>query len=206
MGTVCVNAPGGSESGTGSAPFGVEPISSWTSAPSLVLPAIVSVPVASLLRQRALKTADSSESVGALNVAVTVLAASSLTVHVAAAPEQAPPQPTKNESLLGASVSVTVVFLRKSAAQVAPQPIPAGALVTVPFPDRVTVSRLRTARKLAVTDLSALIVSVQVAAVPEQAPLQPANALVSSGVAVSVTLAPSTKTLLQIEPQSSPAG
>jgi hypothetical protein len=46
------------------------------------------------------------------------------------------------EPALGVAVRVTTVPLRKSAAHVAPQLIPAGLLVTVPVPApaRVTVS------------------------------------------------------------------
>src|SRR5947199_8595665 len=50
-------------------------------------------------------------------------------------PEQPPPlQPPKVEPAAGAAVSVTAVPLAKLAAQVAPQVMPAGLLVTVPAP------------------------------------------------------------------------
>ena len=47
---------------------------------------------------------------------------------------QAPLQPVKLEPAAGVAVSVTVVPLAKSVAQVAPQAMPAGELATEPFP------------------------------------------------------------------------
>ena len=65
---------------------------------------------------------------------MTVVAAESVTVQ-APVPEQPPPlQPVKVEPVVGAAVSVTAVPLVKLAAQVAPQSMPAGELVTVPLP------------------------------------------------------------------------
>ena len=69
-----------------------------------------------------------------MKVAVTVVAAESVTVQLPV-PEQPPPlQPVKVEPAAGAAVSVTAVPLVKLAAQVAPQVIPAGELLTVPLP------------------------------------------------------------------------
>ena len=76
-----------------------------------------------------------------VKVAVTVVAAETVTVQEPV-PEQPPPvQPVKEEPAAGAAVRVTAVPLGKFAAQVAPQLIPAGELVTVPLPvpDGVTV-------------------------------------------------------------------
>src|SRR2546422_7812929 len=71
---------------------------------------------------------------GGVNVAVTIVAAEIVTVQ-APVPEQPPPlQPPKVEPAAGAAVSVTAVPLVKLAAQVAPQSMPAGELVTVPLP------------------------------------------------------------------------
>ena len=65
---------------------------------------------------------------------MTVVAAETVTTHDPV-PEQPPPlQPPKVEPAAGAAVSVTAVPLAKLAAQVAPQVMPAGALVTVPAP------------------------------------------------------------------------
>ena len=69
-----------------------------------------------------------------MKVAVTVVAAETVTTHDPV-PEQPPPlQPVKVEPAAGAAVSVTAVPLVKLAEQVAPQVIPAGLLVTVPVP------------------------------------------------------------------------
>ena len=69
-----------------------------------------------------------------MKVAVTVVAAETATTHVPV-PEQPPPlQPPKVEPAARAAVSVTAVPLAKLAAQVAPQSMPAGELVTVPLP------------------------------------------------------------------------
>src|SRR5206468_870570 len=73
-------------------------------------------------------------------VAVTVVAAPSVTRHVPV-PEQPPPlQPAKVEPAAGAAVSVTAVPLVNEAEHVVPQAIPAGALVTLPAPLRFTVN------------------------------------------------------------------
>ena len=66
-------------------------------------------------------------------VAVTVLAASMMTVHDAV-PVQAPVQPVKAEPEAGVAVRVTLVPVRKADAQAVPQVTPAGVLVTVPVP------------------------------------------------------------------------
>ena len=69
-----------------------------------------------------------------MKVAVTVVAAETVTTHDPV-PEQPPPlQPVKVEPAAGAAVSVTAVPLVKLAAQVAPQVMPAGLLVMVPAP------------------------------------------------------------------------
>ena len=85
--------------------------------------------------------------------------------------------------------------------------IPAGALVTepAPVPAFVTVSVCVTVN-VAVTDRSALIVTMQVP-VPEQPPpLQPVKVEPAAGVAVRVTTVPSVKDAAQVAPQLIPAG
>src|SRR6266571_2939646 len=72
-------------------------------------------------------------SVGA-KVAVTVVAAESVTTHVPVPLQPPPVQPLKVEPMAGMAVSITTVPLAKLAEQVAPQVMPAGALVTVPLP------------------------------------------------------------------------
>src|SRR2546425_942786 len=142
-----------------------------------------------------------------VNVAVTVGAALRGTVQ-APGPEQPPPvQPLKVEPAAGAAVSVTAVPLAKLAAQVAPQVMPAGLLVTVPAPvpalETVSVKVCRV--KVAATVVAAESVTVQ-APVPEQPPLQPVKVEPAAGAAVSVTAVPLAKLAAQVAPQVIPAG
>src|SRR5437667_6387822 len=143
-----------------------------------------------------------------VNVAVTVVAAESVTVQ-APVPEQPPPlQPLKVEPAAGAAVRVTAVPLAKLAAQVAPQVIPAGELVTVPLPvpALLTMSAKLGRAKVAVTVVAAKTVTVQ-APVPEQPPpLQPLKVEPAAAVAVSVTAVPLGKLAEQVAPQWIPAG
>src|SRR5438445_266287 len=148
-----------------------------------------------------------SVKVCSVKVAVTMVAALRVTVQ-APGPEQPPPlQPLKVEPAAGAAVSVTAVPLAKLAAQVAPQVMPAGLLVTVPAPVPAleTVS-VKVGVKVAVTVVAAEIVAVQ-APVPEQPPpLQPLKIEPAAGAAVSVTVLPLAKLAVHVAPQSMPAG
>jgi hypothetical protein len=127
-----------------------------------------------------------------VNVARTDSSALMVTMHVVDVPEQPPPlHPANVECAPGVSVSVTTVPLSYSAEHVGAQLIALSPLVTDPgpVPAVVTVS-VCTAVKVAVTDASALIVTMHVP-VPEQPPpLQPANLEPAAGVAVSVTTVP----------------
>ncbi len=145
---------------------------------------------------------------GSANVAVTLWAALITTVQVLAVPEHAPLQPAKVEPAAGAAVKVTAVPLVNAAEQVAPQEMPAGALVTVPEPAPAVVSESVNdgSAKVAVTPWAALIVTVQVLAVPEQAPLQPVKVDPAAGAAVSVTAVPLANVAEQVAPQAMPAG
>src|SRR2546422_11272379 len=75
-------------------------------------------------------------------VAVTVVAAETVTVQDPVPVQPAPLQPMKTESALGVAVSVTTIPFAKLAAQVMPQAIPLGLLVTapLPLPEFVTLS------------------------------------------------------------------
>ena len=85
-------------------------------------------------------------------------------------PEHAPDQPEKVFPLLAEAVRVTDVPELKLAAQVEPQLIISSLLVTVPAPvSDVTVKLYAVVAKVAVTDVVAVIVTVQVPA-PEQPP------------------------------------
>jgi hypothetical protein len=106
----------------------------------------------------------------ALNVAVTLAAAARVRVQVLV-PVQAPLQPAKALFVPGAALRVTPVFCGKLAEQVVGQLIPAGLLVTVPVPTRVTVNP-SPALNVGVTLAGAARVRVQML-VPEQLPLQP---------------------------------
>ncbi len=104
-----------------------------------------------------------------MKVAVTVVAAETVTTHDPV-PEHPPPlQPVKVEPAAGAAVSVTAVPLVKLAAQVAPQVIPAGLLVTVPVP----VPALETVRAKVGVKVTVKMSAVQLV-VPVAVPLPPA--------------------------------
>src|SRR5438093_79088 len=124
--------------------------------------------------------------------AVTEAAALIVTVQ-GPVPEQPPPvQPVKVELAAGVAVKVTAVALVNGAAHVAPQAMPAGELVMVPVPgpDLLTVSVKDCCAKVAVTEVAALIVTVQ-GPVPEQPPpLQPVKVEPAAGVAVRVRAVP----------------
>src|SRR3989442_1401668 len=145
-----------------------------------------------------------------VNVAVTVVAAESVTLQVPV-PEQPPRvQPVKVEPAAGVAVSVTAVPLVKLAEQVAPQVMPAGELVTVPLPvpAGVTVRAKVCTVNVAVTVVAAESVTVQIP-VPEQPPpLQPVKVEPAAGVAGGVTFpgAPLGKPGERGAPRGRPAG
>ena len=140
----------------------------------------------------------------AANVAVTLLAASIVTMHPAV-PLQAPPQPEKVLVASAVAVSVTTLPWAKIALQTLPQVIPAGALVTVPVPfPEVRTSRVWvTAAKVALTDLAAVMVTTQ-PALPLQSPPQLTKLAPAAGVAVSVTTVPWSYDAVQLRPQLIP--
>lgn len=92
--------------------------------------------------------------------------------------------------------------------QVAPQSMPDGLLVTepAPVPFFETETEICVATKVAVTDLAADMVTVQVVDEPEQAPPQVEKVAPVEAAAVSVTLAFSVKFAEQVEPQLMPEG
>jgi hypothetical protein len=140
-------------------------------------------------------------------VAVTDVAALTVTAQVPV-PEQPPPlQPVKVEPAAGVAVSVTAVPLANEPEHVVPHEIPAGALVTVPPPVPVllTVSAKLWSAKVAVTVCAPLIVTVQ-EPVPVQPPLQPVKVEPAAGAAVRVTTVPVVKEVEHVAPQEMPAG
>jgi hypothetical protein len=130
-----------------------------------------------------------------------------VSVHVLVFPEQLPLQPEKREPAFGLAVNVTELPRAKAAEQLAPQLMPAGLDVTVPEPRPafVTASVRVWSANVAVTERSALMVTVHVP-VPEQAPLQPAKVEPASALALNVTELPSANPAEQLAPQLIPAG
>src|SRR5437667_5217764 len=94
------------------------------------------------------------------------------------------------------------------AAQVAPQAMPAGALVTVPVPAPVllTVSVKVCTAKVAVTVVAALSVTVQVPVLEQLPPLQPVKVEPAAGAAVKVTAVPLANAAEHVARQARPAG
>jgi hypothetical protein len=143
-----------------------------------------------------------------VNVAVTVVTAPSVTAQVPVPAQPPPLQPVNVEPAAGAAVRVTTVPVVKAVEQVAPQAMPAGALVTVPLPlpALATVSAKDVCSKVAVTEEVPLIVTAQVP-VPEQpAPVQPVKVEPAAGVAVKVTAVPLANAAEHVAPHEMPAG
>jgi hypothetical protein len=137
------------------------------------------------------KSSEKLVGVEAVNVAVTAVVALGLREH-GPVPEQAPLQPAKVAPAAGVALSVTAAPLTKVPEQVAPQSMPAGALTTVPLPvpALVTVRVTGSSVNVAVTDVAAERVTVQIP-VPEQLPpVQPAKAEPGSGLALRVKRVP----------------
>lgn len=145
-----------------------------------------------------------------LNVAVTAVAAVTLTTHVPVPAQPPPLQPANVELADAAAVNVTCVPLAKFAEQVVGQLIPAGALVTVPVP--VPASATVNAKpfvfelKVAVTIVAAFNVTTQVPVPVHPPPLQPANVELVAADSVSVTCVPLAKLAEHVDPQLIPAG
>jgi len=139
-------------------------------------------------------------------VAVTDVAAFSVTAQVPVPVQPPPLQPVNVEPAAGAAVKVTMVPDVKDVVQVAPQEIPAGELVTVPAPAWVTVSAKDDCTKLAVTVVAAFMVTVHVPVLVQPPPLQPVNVEPAAAAAVSVTDVPFVNDAEQVVPQEMPAG
>jgi hypothetical protein len=119
-----------------------------------------------------------------------------LTVHLGVVPVHVPPQLPKMAPLAGVAVRVIVVPELKVALQVlAPFPQLIDPPVTRPGPETETFNdkALDPPLKVAITVFDASKVTVQVVAVPVQAPLQPVNVAPAPGVAVSVALDPAVR-------------
>ena len=142
-----------------------------------------------------------------VNVAVTLRAWLMVTVH-APVPVHAPDQPANAETALGVAVSVTTLDAAYDAAQVPPHEMPPSEDVTAPEPGPAiaTVSAKVFVTNVALTTFAASIVTVHVAEVPVHAPPQPVKVVVPSGVAVSVTVVPASKTAEHAAPQKMSPG
>ena len=104
-----------------------------TPLPSLVVPLTIILALETLALLLGLVIATIG-AVVSLNVAVTDLLKSMVTVH-APVPVHAPPQPSKVDPLEAVAVRLTLELLAKLAMQVDPQSIPVGSLVTFPKPE-----------------------------------------------------------------------
>jgi hypothetical protein len=147
--------------------------------------------------------------VGIAKLAVTVWSTFITTIHWPVPLQPPPLQPVNVEPAAGAAVSVTVLLTVKSASQVVPHEMPLGLLVTVPFPDFVTVKwrvlavLLNVAVTATVVLLPGLAGSVNVQGnVPEQPPpLHPANDEPDAGAAFKVTDVPASNWFEQVAAQ-----
>ena len=121
-------------------------------------------------------------------------------------PLQLPPlQPANTEPPAGVAVKVTEVPELKDFEQVAPQSTPEGLLVTVPLPvPPLDTLRVKNAVKLAVTVVSAVIVTVQLPVPLHPPPLQPVNVEPLAALAVKATEVLLAYACLQSEPQLMP--
>ena len=153
---------------------------------------------------------DSARIGAGLNVALTARACDIVTVQTLCAlkPEHSPPQPTKSASGPSTAVSVTLAFLANGAAQTVPQLRPTGdetmLPAAVPFFVSVRTKVVMAGLNVACTFCAWFMVTAHVLAVPVHAPAQPAKTKPGAGVSVSVTVAMSGKSFVQICPQLRP--
>ena len=102
---------------------------------------------------------------------------------------------------------LTTVFAANGVEHEVPQTRPAGALATAPDPVPPFVTdKLYWGTKSAVTEVSAVRLTVHVPVPAQTAPLHPANADPAAGVAVRVTEVPRLIWAEQVAPQLIPAG
>src|SRR5882724_633941 len=119
----------------------------------------------------------------AVKVAVTLLAASIVTLQGLLLPVQAPDQLVNQEPGAGVAVRVTTV-------PAAYFPTTGAGWAAIDPPPSVVRNSVYCAVKVAVTLLGRSIVTTQVTLLPEQSPAQPVNRKPGSGAAVRVTLVP----------------
>lgn len=148
--------------------------------------------------------------VARVNVAVTLFAASIVTVHCLGLPASGahPLQPTNVEVAFSAAVSVTTVLIGYVPAQSLAHAVPLVVPVTVPVPvpDLLTVRANALSVKVAVTVCACVSVTVQSPVAFRHAPLQPVKIEFASALAVSVTTVPLAYNSVQSAPQVIPVG
>jgi hypothetical protein len=129
-----------------------------------------------------------------------------VTLQVAPVAESQPVHPAKVEPASAVAVSVIAVPELTVALHVAPQLIPPPVTVPAPLPPFTTVSAcvVPTVSKVACTDRSAAIVTLQVVPVAESQPVHPAKVEPPAAVAVSVTAVPESKEAAHVAPQLIP--
>ena len=131
-----------------------------------------------------------------------------VTTHVPVPVQPPPLHPVKSEPTFADAVRVTWDPNVKGAAQLPPQFIPEGELVTFPNPfPGFAIVRVRTILvKVAVTEAAALMVTTHVPVPEHPAPVHPSKLEPDAGVAVSVTTVPTLNGSEQSAPQSMPVG
>jgi len=145
-----------------------------------------------------------------LKVAVTVVAAVTVTEHPPVPLHPPPLQPANVEPSAAVAVNPTTCPLAKLAEHIGWHAIPAGALVTVPVPlpasVTVNVKFVVLLLNMAVTVVAAVNVTEHPAVPLHPAPVQPANVEPAAAVAVSATTCPLAKFATQVGWQAIPAG
>ena len=149
-----------------------------------------------------------SPTVADAKVAVTVVALVGVTVQVPVPVQPPPDQPMNAAPLVGVAARTTELPEGKLAEQVVPHAMPAGALVTLPFPRpaRITVSATGAGAKAAPTVVAVVSVNTQVPVPAHPPPDQPVKTEPAAGVAMSVTPVPAPNVAEQVLPQLIPAG
>jgi hypothetical protein len=149
-----------------------------------------------------------SAKVCSVNVAVTDVAAFTVTTQVPVPVQPPPDQPVNVDPAVAAAVSVTAVPVVYGAEHVAPQLMPAGADVTVPAPVPAgTTVRLNVCNvNVAVTFAAAFIATTHVPVPVHPPPDHPAKVEFAVGAAVSVTDVPALYGSVQSLPQVIPVG
>lgn len=122
-----------------------------------------------------------------VNVAATVFAAVIVTVQAVPLVVSQPVQLVKLESAAGAAVRVTKVLMSYDCEQSVPQLMPAGLLVTVPFPVLFTVRGKVFKVNAAVTVFAASIVTAQEVPFVLLQPVHDVKSESAAAVAVKVT-------------------